>query len=61
MEPLPPGWFYNGVQYLDMGGEKRDTHPSLDEFIQQYVDNENEQRQTYNNDIDKMDYHDLFE
>lgn len=29
LDPLPPGYFYNGYQYLDIFGEKRNLHPSI--------------------------------
>lgn len=29
LDPLPPGYFYNGYQYVDIFGEKRSFHPSI--------------------------------
>uniref|UniRef100_A0A8C4IAV2 Dynein axonemal assembly factor 9 n=1 Tax=Dicentrarchus labrax TaxID=13489 RepID=A0A8C4IAV2_DICLA len=29
LDPLPPGYFYNGYQYVDIFGEKRNLHPSI--------------------------------
>ena len=29
LDPLPPGYFYNGYQYVDIFGEKRNFHPSI--------------------------------
>lgn len=28
-DPLPPGYLYNGYQYVDFSGEKRNFHPSI--------------------------------
>lgn len=61
LEPLPPGWFYNGSQYVDMSGERLDRHPDFDKFLQQYVDKENQGIYEYNNKIDQLEYKDLFE
>lgn len=29
LEPLPPGYFYNGYQYVDIFGDKTNFHPSI--------------------------------
>lgn len=60
LEPLPPGWFYNGNQFLSLTGEKTDTHPNMDEFVEKYLADANEKISKYNADIDAQEFHDLF-
>lgn len=61
LEPLPAGWFYNGSQYIDMMGERMSEHPDFQKFLQEFVDKKNETIRAYNNEIDKIEYHDLFD
>lgn len=61
MEPLPPGWYYNGGQYVDMTGEKSSQHPEFSKYLEEYVCRENESIRLHNEEIDRMELHDLFE
>ena len=44
-----------------MTGERTDRHPLFDQFLQQYVDKENETIKRFNDNVDNIEYHDLFE
>ncbi|XP_069140768.1 dynein axonemal assembly factor 9-like [Argopecten irradians] len=62
LEALPEGWFYNGTQFVSFDGQKQNTHPDLDKFIQQYVDQTNQEVEIYNKKVDEIsrNYVDLF-
>ncbi|XP_061194879.1 dynein axonemal assembly factor 9-like isoform X1 [Saccostrea echinata] len=62
LDPLPAGWFYNGTQFVSFDGEKQDLHPSLETFIQEYIDSKNKEIQEYNDTVRKnaSQYVDLF-
>eukprot|EP00054_Salpingoeca_dolichothecata_P027652 m.203919 g.203919 ORF g.203919 m.203919 type:complete len:418 (+) comp26012_c0_seq12:103-1356(+) len=40
-DPLPPGYFFNGHQYMSFDGSRSTVHPCLDEYLQQWVDEQN--------------------
>ncbi|XP_028251377.1 dynein axonemal assembly factor 9 [Parambassis ranga] len=48
LDPLPPGYFYNGYLYVDIFGEKRNLHPNMDAFIEEYVTEANKQIEQFN-------------
>uniref|UniRef100_A0AAQ5YCI3 Uncharacterized protein n=1 Tax=Amphiprion ocellaris TaxID=80972 RepID=A0AAQ5YCI3_AMPOC len=52
LDPLPPGYFYNGYQYVDIFGEKRSFHPNMDEFIKEYVSEANKQIEHFNRQLE---------
>ncbi|XP_022080839.1 LOW QUALITY PROTEIN: uncharacterized protein C20orf194-like [Acanthaster planci] len=60
LDALPQGWFYNGSQYVSMAGEKTDTHPDMDAFINEYLKQANKIVEEYNARIESEDYKDLF-
>eukprot|EP00054_Salpingoeca_dolichothecata_P027653 m.203889 g.203889 ORF g.203889 m.203889 type:complete len:86 (+) comp26012_c0_seq5:135-392(+) len=37
------GYFFNGHQYMSFDGTRSTTHPCLDEYLQQWVDEQNVQ------------------
>ena len=37
-----PGVFYNGRQYVSMDGERSAWHPNMDDFIAQWLDEQNQ-------------------
>ncbi|CAH8479051.1 tRNA pseudouridine synthase 3 [Schistosoma haematobium] len=39
--PLPQGWYYTGTYYVNMDGEKLFQHPSINQFIEEYIEGEN--------------------
>nr|XP_011448539.2 uncharacterized protein C20orf194 isoform X2 [Crassostrea gigas] len=51
LDPLPAGWFYNGTQFVSFDGEKQDLHPSLETFIQEYIDQKNKEITEFNNEV----------
>ncbi|XP_061552075.1 uncharacterized protein C20orf194 homolog isoform X1 [Phycodurus eques] len=51
-DPLPPGFFYNGCQYVDVFGEKRDCHPNMYQFVQEYVAEANKRIETFNRQLE---------
>ncbi|XP_077419826.1 dynein axonemal assembly factor 9 isoform X2 [Vanacampus margaritifer] len=48
LDPLPPGFFYNGFQYVNMFGEKRDCHPNMHQFVEEYVAEANKRIEMFN-------------
>lgn len=40
-EPLPDGYFYNGRQYCCMDGTKSITHPMLEKFVVEWLEDTN--------------------
>ncbi|XP_048745720.2 dynein axonemal assembly factor 9-like [Ostrea edulis] len=53
LDTLPAGWFYNGTQFVSFDGEKQDLHPSLETFIQEYVDSINREIEDHNDKVRK--------
>ncbi|XP_033633377.1 uncharacterized protein C20orf194-like isoform X1 [Asterias rubens] len=60
LDALPQGWFYNGSQYVSMAGEKTDTHPEMNHFVEEYIEEANKIIEKYNAHIDVEVYKDLF-
>uniref|UniRef100_A0A3Q3AS67 Uncharacterized protein n=2 Tax=Kryptolebias marmoratus TaxID=37003 RepID=A0A3Q3AS67_KRYMA len=48
LDPLPAGYFYNGHQFVDIFGEKRNFHPNMEDFIQDYISEANEDIERFN-------------
>ncbi|XP_051866476.1 uncharacterized protein C20orf194 homolog [Pristis pectinata] len=61
LELPPPGWFYNGNQFVNFFGEKSDYHPLMDTFIEEYLSEVNKDIEKYNAEIEKQESQDLFE
>ncbi|XP_043552353.1 dynein axonemal assembly factor 9 isoform X2 [Chiloscyllium plagiosum] len=61
LELPPPGWFYNGNQFVNFFGEKSDYHPLMDTFIEEYLSEVNKEIEKYNREIEKQECVDLFE
>ncbi|XP_054653341.1 uncharacterized protein C20orf194 homolog [Dunckerocampus dactyliophorus] len=61
LDPLPPGFFYNGYQYVDIFGEKRNSHPNMDEFIKEYVAEANKDIELFNRQLELQVQPDLFD
>ncbi|XP_067884830.1 uncharacterized protein C20orf194 homolog isoform X1 [Heterodontus francisci] len=61
LELPPPGWFYNGNQFVNFFGEKSDHHPLMDTFIEDYLSEVNKEIEKYNTEIEKQECQDLFE
>ncbi|XP_077992587.1 dynein axonemal assembly factor 9-like [Glandiceps talaboti] len=61
LDPLPEGWFYNGLQFVSMGGDKSSSHPDMDKFIGDYLNSVNQQVDSYNQRIDQQTFVDLFD
>ncbi|XP_041368556.1 uncharacterized protein C20orf194-like [Gigantopelta aegis] len=60
LDVLPAGWFYSGTHFVSMGGEKSNLHPNLEEFINQWLKDKNEEISKYNEKIDAQPFVDLF-
>lgn len=60
LESLPSGWFYNGTHFVSMAGDKSDKHPSMKEFVADYLKRTNEEIDRYNAAIDNEKFPDLF-
>ncbi|XP_072026919.1 dynein axonemal assembly factor 9-like [Amphiura filiformis] len=61
LEPLPQGWFYNGHQYVSLGGDRSNQHPEMDKFISDYLETVNAAVKLYNNKVDNEEFVDLFQ
>nr|XP_033809053.1 uncharacterized protein C20orf194 homolog isoform X1 [Geotrypetes seraphini] len=61
LEPLPTGYFYNGIQFINFLGDKSDYHPLMDQFINDYLEEANREIEKYNRELEQQEYHDLFE
>lgn len=61
LDPLPPGYFYNGTQYVSMFGEKSNLHPNMDEFIREYVAEANQEIELFNRRLELQERADLFD
>ncbi|XP_062325507.1 uncharacterized protein C20orf194 homolog [Osmerus eperlanus] len=61
LEPLPPGYFYNGHQYVDIFGEKMNCHPRMEEFINDYITEANQAIEMFNQQLEQQRLGDLFD
>ncbi|XP_017545927.1 uncharacterized protein C20orf194 homolog isoform X1 [Pygocentrus nattereri] len=61
LEPLPPGYFYNGHQFVSFFGEKQNFHPLMDQFIEEYIQEANKEIDRFNREVDLYAHTDLFE
>uniref|UniRef100_A0A3P9B212 Dynein axonemal assembly factor 9 n=1 Tax=Maylandia zebra TaxID=106582 RepID=A0A3P9B212_9CICH len=61
LEPLPPGYFYNGYQYVDIFGDKTNFHPNTEEFIKEYIAEANKEIEQFNCQLESQGQPDLFE
>ncbi|XP_030628226.1 dynein axonemal assembly factor 9 [Chanos chanos] len=61
LDPLPPGYFYNGHQFVSFFGEKRNFHPLMDQFIEEFVQEANKEIERYNREVDLNTQADLFD
>lgn len=61
LDPLPPGFFYNGHQYVNFFGEKRMLHPNIDQFIDEYITEVNKDIERFNRDLELHSQPDLFD
>ncbi|XP_041668357.1 uncharacterized protein C20orf194 homolog [Cheilinus undulatus] len=52
LDPLPAGYYYNGYQYVDIFGEKRDIHPNMEEFIKEYITEANKEIELFNRQLE---------
>ncbi|KAM9842124.1 dynein axonemal assembly factor 9 [Aulostomus maculatus] len=61
LDPLPPGYFYNGYHYVNIFGEKRNCHPNMDEFIKEYIAEANREIELFNHQLELQGQPDLFD
>lgn len=61
LDPLPPGFFYNGQHYVSFFGEKKNFHPQMDQFITEYVEEANREIDLFNNQLEQQQHQDLFD
>ncbi|XP_058958401.2 dynein axonemal assembly factor 9 isoform X1 [Pocillopora verrucosa] len=59
-DPLPPGWFYNGLHYVSLTGDKDYNHPLLGTFIDRYLLDINEEITRQNSQSDGHPPVDIF-
>ncbi|XP_032237249.2 dynein axonemal assembly factor 9 isoform X2 [Nematostella vectensis] len=59
-DTLPEGWFYTGTQYVSLTGEKAYQHPLLEQYIEQYVQDKNEEIKRHNASVDINPHQDMF-
>ncbi|XP_035465310.1 dynein axonemal assembly factor 9 isoform X4 [Scophthalmus maximus] len=61
LEPLPQGYFYNGYNYVDIFGEKRNFHPNMEEFVNEYIAEANKEIELFNRQLELQGQPDLFD
>ncbi|GFR80483.1 hypothetical protein ElyMa_000582800 [Elysia marginata] len=61
LDELPDGWFYNGSQFVSMTGERSQKHPSLEKFVQAYLDQKNAEIDRFNTRIESDSYVNLWD
>ncbi|XP_056616452.1 uncharacterized protein C20orf194 homolog [Triplophysa dalaica] len=61
LDPLPPGYFYNGYHFVSFFGEKQNFHPLMDQFIEEYVQEANKEIDRFNKEVDILPHADLFD
>lgn len=61
LDPLPPGYFYNGHQFVSFFGEKQTFHPLMDQFIEEYLQEVNKEVECFNREVDLYAHTDLFD
>ncbi|XP_072313812.1 dynein axonemal assembly factor 9 [Eucyclogobius newberryi] len=61
LDPLPAGYFYNGYQYVSFFGEKINLHPNLDQFIDEYIAEANDEIEHFNRELELHRQPDLFD
>ncbi|XP_053476926.1 uncharacterized protein C20orf194 homolog isoform X1 [Ictalurus furcatus] len=61
LEPLPPGYFYNGHQFVSFFGEKQNFHPLMDQFVEEYLQEANKEIECFNSEVDLYAPRDLFD
>uniref|UniRef100_A0A8C1RVP1 Si:ch211-194c3.5 n=1 Tax=Cyprinus carpio TaxID=7962 RepID=A0A8C1RVP1_CYPCA len=61
LDPLPPGYFYNGHHFVSFFGEKQNFHPLMDQFIDEYVQEANKEIEHFNREVDLQPHVDLFD
>lgn len=61
LDPLPPGYFYNGHHFVSFFGEKQNFHPLMDQFIEEYVQEANKEIERFNKEVDLLPHADLFD
>ncbi|KAM9707381.1 dynein axonemal assembly factor 9 [Menidia menidia] len=61
LDPLPPGYFYNGYHYVDIFGERKNFHPNMDEFIKEHIAAANKEIEHFNHQLEFHGQPDLFD
>lgn len=54
-DALPPGWFYNGSQFVSFEGGKQNNHPYFENYVDDYISKLNEEIDSYNDSVDNKD------
>uniref|UniRef100_A0AAY4EQV9 Uncharacterized protein n=1 Tax=Denticeps clupeoides TaxID=299321 RepID=A0AAY4EQV9_9TELE len=60
LDPLPPGYYFNGIQYVSFYGEKSSRHPLMERFIEEYVEEVNKEVERFNKELELQEKVDLF-
>ncbi|KAI1887390.1 hypothetical protein AGOR_G00189810 [Albula goreensis] len=61
LDPLPPGYFYNGHHFVNFFGEKMNFHPLMEQFIDEYVEEANKEIERFNRELELQGQADLFD
>ncbi|KAG9343991.1 hypothetical protein JZ751_012467, partial [Albula glossodonta] len=59
LDPLPPGYFYNGHHFVNFFGEKMNFHPLMEQFIDEYVEEVNKEIERFNRELELQGQADL--
>lgn len=49
--PVPAGWWFDGVGYVDVHGTRLDCRPDMDALLEMYVEKKNAEIESYNDII----------
>ncbi|TMW60720.1 hypothetical protein Poli38472_000762 [Pythium oligandrum] len=53
MDPLPDGFFFDGITYIDTFGGRHEFHPQINEFIEEHVRSLNEEAEKNNAKVEE--------
>ncbi|KAJ0401983.1 hypothetical protein ATCC90586_008920 [Pythium insidiosum] len=51
-EPLPEGFYYDGISYIDQFGGRHEFHPNIQQFIDEHLDAINATTQRHNDKVE---------
>ncbi|GLD91777.1 hypothetical protein PINS_up000310 [Pythium insidiosum] len=52
MDPLPEGFYYDGISYIDQFGGRHEFHPNMQQFIDEHLNAINATTQRHNDQVE---------